>query len=108
MTPEIQLINILTDNTNTNYPNAIIKVWWRLNHTNEFSTISYQCYTSFEPVQDENYIPYDQVTNEVIKNWIISTEGSIYTCLVNSITKALENETLTNEYLNNNYILYSR
>ena len=109
MQKEVHILNVLVDNSNVNYPNAIIKVWWRLNCYDDVSMLSYQCCTSFSPVFDENYISYENVTNQQIIDWIKTTEGMKYQCMEHMIEYSLTNERLNEGHLDNTrYKLYDR
>jgi hypothetical protein len=108
MVTNIQIINILVDNSDVDYPGAIIKVWWRLNCIDDNEFISYQCTTDLIPVFDNNFIPYENITNEMLKDWIIQIEGTSYTVLKNFIEKSVQNQMNISLYNTENYIFLSR
>lgn len=98
MTTNIQILNILVDNSNPNYIGAIIKVWWRLNCIAEKEFVSYQCSTDMSPSFDNNFIPYSDVTNEMLTQWILDIEGSDYIVLKKIIEKSVENQMNISSY----------
>lgn len=106
----IQILNILVDNSNPNFSGAIIKVWWRLNCmcTDGYDNISYQCSTNLTPQFDENFIAYQNITNQMLIDWIIQNEGETYTNMTNMIEKTVINQATISQYSSENYIFLDR
>lgn len=104
-TSEIYIQTVVTDNTNSDYPNAIVSIYWRLNSELGSVKTEREYVTNFSPVFDENFVSFSSVTDETMKTWIKSELGTKYTDLV-SLTEQWVSEFQDND-TNKNYYFYN-
>lgn len=94
---KIYIQNVVTDNSNTDYPNTIKLIYWRLIVSCTHDTIVYsterEYITEFLPQYGNNFIELEFVDESIMSNWIIQKIGtSLFDNLINLQIEVLHNQ----------------
>lgn len=66
---------VWVDNSRPEYPNVISKVLWALKFTNGIESSSAMIETYFDTSTLINFITIDNVTDDILEQWVIEKEG---------------------------------
>jgi hypothetical protein len=59
-------------------PNFVVSVQWKIRASDEINTVEYLDSSMFpEAVTDPDFIPYDQLTEAEVLNWVKNDLGSV-------------------------------
>lgn len=70
-------LKILTNPAIVGYDNVIAKVVWQIEFTDGTSNSAGMGETEFQFSNPETFIPIEQVTDEVLEQWVIEKEGGV-------------------------------
>ena len=80
----IELINVIVDDSNPDYPNAVILAYWKLVSIcpGEMCIVRTPYATNLTPPYDGNFAPFESVDDQMIATWIQNHYGPNYNTLV--------------------------
>lgn len=82
-TTSFELINVVVDNSNPNYPNSVILVYWRL--VSSCPEKSYKVTNSYATnliPNHNNFVPLESIDDQMIATWVQNHYGPNYSTLV--------------------------
>ena len=87
-TTELVIQTVVVDNSNPAYPNAIIRIYWRLHskYTDAQGILTKterEYITNLTPSYDESFISLNEINENTMIGWIKSDLGDKYTDLEN-------------------------
>ena len=90
----IDIISIVVDNSNQDYQNAIVLVYWKLVSwcPDEICNIQTSYATYLTPSYDNNFVPIENVNPELLATWIQNTYGPNYDTLVQRNLEKMSSE----------------
>lgn len=80
----IEIISVVVDNSNPNYQNAVVLVYWKLISwcPDSICMVRTLYSTYLTPSYDANFVTLENVTPELLATWIQNTYGPNYSTLV--------------------------